>query len=71
VLTILPPCFIRQLQPPVRQYAVPWVFGQAIEDAFGSRIYTTFYLVNGGGNMNHWSTQTRGTEPGASGTIAG
>jgi membrane associated rhomboid family serine protease len=24
-----------------------WVFGQAIENAFGPRIYTTFYLVCG------------------------
>ncbi len=51
-----------------------WVFGQAIEDAFGSRIYTTFYLVCGvAANMAQYLVDPNSTVPnlGASGAIAG
>src|SRR5262249_19187067 len=51
-----------------------WVFGQAIENAFGSRPYTIFYLVCGGGaNVAAfgvapiWGVPTRG----AGGAIVG
>ena len=51
-----------------------WVFGQAIENAFGSRPYTTFYLVCGvAANMAQYLIDPNSTVPnlGASGAIAG
>src|SRR5215813_2568502 len=51
-----------------------WVFGQAIENAFGSRLYTTFYLVCGvAANMAQYLVDPSSTVPslGASGAIAG
>ena len=51
-----------------------WVFGQAIENAFGSRIYTTFYLVCGvAANMAQYLVDPNSSVPnlGASGAIAG
>ena len=51
-----------------------WVFGQAIENAFGSRMYTTFYLVCGvAANMAQYLVAPNSTVPnlGASGAIAG
>jgi rhomboid family protein len=51
-----------------------WVFGQAIENAFGSRPYTTFYLVCGvAANMAQYFVDPSSTVPnlGASGAIAG
>lgn len=51
-----------------------WVFGQAIESAFGSRMYTTFYLVCGvAANMAQYLVDPSSTIPnlGASGAIAG
>ncbi len=51
-----------------------WVFGQAIENAFGSRPYTTFYLVCGvAANMAQYFVAPSSTVPnlGASGAIAG
>jgi len=51
-----------------------WVFGQAIENAFGSRMYTTFYLVCGvAANMAQYLVDPTSTVPnlGASGAIAG
>ena len=51
-----------------------WVFGQAIENAFGSRMYTTFYLVCGvAANMAQYLVDPNSTVPnlGASGAIAG
>ena len=51
-----------------------WVFGQAIENAFGSRIYTTFYLVCGvAANMAQYLVDPNSTVAnlGASGAIAG
>jgi membrane associated rhomboid family serine protease len=51
-----------------------WVFGQAIESAFGSRMYTTFYLVCGvAANMAQYLVDPNSTVAslGASGAIAG
>ena len=51
-----------------------WVFGQAIENAFGSRPYTIFYLVCGvAANMAQYLVDPNSTVPnlGASGAIAG
>jgi rhomboid family protein len=51
-----------------------WVFGQAIENAFGSRMYTTFYLVCGvAANMAQYLVDPNSTvlNLGASGAIAG
>src|SRR5262245_18539707 len=51
-----------------------WVFGQAIENAFGSRPYTTFYLVCGiAANMAQYFVDPTSTVQnlGASGAIAG
>ena len=51
-----------------------WVFGQATENAFGSRMYTTFYLVCGvAANMAQYLVDPNATVPnlGASGAIAG
>ena len=51
-----------------------WVFGQAIENAFGSRPYTLFYLVCGvAANMAQYLVDPSSTVPnlGASGAIAG
>jgi membrane associated rhomboid family serine protease len=51
-----------------------WVFGQAIESAFGSRMYTLFYLVCGvAANMAQYLVDPSSTVPnlGASGAIAG
>jgi rhomboid family protein len=51
-----------------------WVFGQAIENAFGSRMYTIFYLVCGvAANMAQYLVDPNSTVPnlGASGAIAG
>jgi membrane associated rhomboid family serine protease len=51
-----------------------WVFGQAIENAFGSRMYTVFYLVCGvAANMAQYLVDPNSTVPnlGASGAIAG
>jgi membrane associated rhomboid family serine protease len=51
-----------------------WVFGQAIENAFGSRMYTIFYLVCGvAANMAQYLVDPSSTVPnlGASGAIAG
>ncbi len=51
-----------------------WVFGQAIENAFGSRPYTTFYLVCGvAANMAQYLVDPTSTvlNLGASGAIAG
>jgi membrane associated rhomboid family serine protease len=51
-----------------------WVFGQAIENAFGSRPFTTFYLVCGvAANMAQYLIDPNSTVPnlGASGAIAG
>lgn len=51
-----------------------WVFGQAIEGAFGSRAYTTFYLVCGvAANMAQYLIAPNSNVPnlGASGAIAG
>src|SRR6266536_1038611 len=51
-----------------------WVFGQAIENAFGSRPYTTFYLVCGvAAKMAQYFVDPSSTVPnlGASGAIAG
>jgi membrane associated rhomboid family serine protease len=51
-----------------------WVFGQAIENAFGSRMYVTFYLVCGvAANMAQYLVDPSSTVPnlGASGAIAG
>jgi membrane associated rhomboid family serine protease len=51
-----------------------WVFGQAIENTFGSRPYTTFYLVCGvAANMAQYLVDPNSTVPnlGASGAIAG
>src|SRR5258706_5223863 len=51
-----------------------WVFGQAIENAFGSRPYTIFYLVCGvAANMTQYLVDPNSTVPnlGASGAIAG
>ncbi len=51
-----------------------WVFGQAIESAFGSRMYTIFYLVCGvAANMAQYLVDPNSTVPnlGASGAIAG
>jgi membrane associated rhomboid family serine protease len=51
-----------------------WVFGQAIENAFGSRMYTTFYLICGvAANMAQYLVDPSSTVAslGASGAIAG
>jgi membrane associated rhomboid family serine protease len=51
-----------------------WVFGQAIENAFGSRMYTIFYLVCGvAANMAQYLVDPNSTvlNLGASGAIAG
>lgn len=51
-----------------------WVFGQAIENAFGSRMYTTFYLVCGVvANMAQYlvDPSSNVASLGASGAIAG
>src|SRR5262249_21340974 len=51
-----------------------WVFGQAIEDTFGSRPYTIFYLVCGvAANMAQYLVDPTSPVPtrGASGAIAG
>ncbi len=51
-----------------------WVFGQAIENAFGSRMYTIFYLICGvAANMAQYFVDPTSTVPnlGASGAIAG
>jgi membrane associated rhomboid family serine protease len=51
-----------------------WVFGQATENAFGSRMYTTFYLVCGvAANMAQYLVDPNSTvlNLGASGAIAG
>jgi membrane associated rhomboid family serine protease len=51
-----------------------WVFGQATENAFGSRMYTIFYLVCGvAANMAQYLVDPNSTVPnlGASGAIAG
>ena len=51
-----------------------WVFGQAIENAFGSRMYTLFYLVCGvAANMAQYLVDPNSTvlNLGASGAIAG
>lgn len=51
-----------------------WVFGQAIESAFGSRMYTRFYLICGGvANMAQYLVDPASIIPnlGASGAIAG
>ena len=51
-----------------------WVFGQATEDAFGSRPYTLFYLVCGiAANFAQYVVAPASTVPnlGASGAIAG
>src|SRR5262249_37639851 len=51
-----------------------WVFGQAIESAFGSRPYVTFYLICGvAANMAQYLVDPSSTVPnlGASGAIAG
>ena len=51
-----------------------WVFGQATENAFGSRMYTTFYLVCGvAANMAQYLVDPNSSVPnlGASGAIAG
>jgi membrane associated rhomboid family serine protease len=51
-----------------------WVFGQAIENAFGSRMYTTFYLICGVvANMAQYLVDPNSTVAslGASGAIAG
>jgi membrane associated rhomboid family serine protease len=51
-----------------------WVFGQAIENAFGSRMYTSFYLVCGVvANMAQYLVDPNATGAGlgASGAIAG
>ena len=51
-----------------------WVFGQAIENAFGSRPYTIFYLICGvAANMAQYLVDPNSTVPnlGASGAIAG
>jgi rhomboid family protein len=51
-----------------------WVFGQAVEDAFGSRMYVFFYLVCGvAANFAQFIADPHSTVPnlGASGAIAG
>ena len=51
-----------------------WVFGQAIENAFGSRLYTLFYLICGvAANMAQYLVDPNSTvlNLGASGAIAG
>ena len=51
-----------------------WVFGQAIENAFGSRPYTIFYLICGvAANIAQYLVDPNSTVPnlGASGAIAG
>jgi membrane associated rhomboid family serine protease len=51
-----------------------WVFGQAVEDRFGSRNYLTFYLVCGiAANFAQFVVDPHSTVPslGASGAIAG
>jgi membrane associated rhomboid family serine protease len=51
-----------------------WVFGQAIENAFGSRVYTIFYLVCGvAANMAQYLVDPTSTivSLGASGAVAG
>jgi membrane associated rhomboid family serine protease len=51
-----------------------WVFGQAIENAYGSRMYTVFYLICGvAANMAQYLVDPTSTVPnlGASGAIAG
>jgi membrane associated rhomboid family serine protease len=51
-----------------------WIFGQATENAFGSRMYTIFYLVCGvAANMAQYLVDPNSTVPnlGASGAIAG
>src|SRR5262249_5789041 len=51
-----------------------WVFGQATEDAFGSRLYVLFYLVCGvAANAAQYAVAPNSTVPnlGASGAIAG
>jgi membrane associated rhomboid family serine protease len=51
-----------------------WIFGQAVEDAFGSRNYLTFYLACGiAANCAQFIAAPHSTVPnlGASGAIAG
>jgi membrane associated rhomboid family serine protease len=51
-----------------------WVFGQAIENAFGSRVYTSFYLICGvAANMAQYLVDPNSTiiSLGASGAVAG
>jgi membrane associated rhomboid family serine protease len=51
-----------------------WVFGQAIEDAFGSRMYTAFYVVCGvAATMAQYVVDPNSTilSLGASGAVAG
>jgi membrane associated rhomboid family serine protease len=51
-----------------------WVFGQATEDAFGSRMYVLFYLACGVvANVAQYAVDPSSTVPslGASGAIAG